>query len=723
MIVLDGSTATLSLPQLFAILRRRRYMLAIPVSAGLAFGIASYAHAPQNYVSEAVVVLDSRRVQVLPIESVVSPLPQDSPVLRTELDLIGSRLMASEVVKRVESEGLVVRYDQPRKGLVTALLESALGLFSATAGPSEEAATNHREERAKVDALLNNLRVSNDGRSYTIFISYQASDPSYAAKIANAFAMAYLDHQVAAKRTAMRRVSDWLGEAVTGLRSELESSELAAEEFRQNAGLVEMNGATLQAQRVAALNAELVATRSELAGATARLEIVKASSKDQKLPASVDVFGSATVQNLRAEQLRLERQINELSASGATRSRQLVGLRSELAAIEEQIAGEVARIIESLSNEIAVTQSKEERLRKALANAQQELAAANHAEVAMAQLEREANANKTIYESYLVRYKQTIEQDGIVAPEAQIISLAEPATARISPRLSTSLLFGLGLGGSIGLAGVILREATDRRPRLARDLEKTTGVPIQAVLPRLPWMTPRRAMRQAVVSSSSFGRTISSLRLGLPISAEDPKSICLAVTSALPGEGKTTLALALARAASASGISTVVVDANMHAPSIDRAMDGKSVAFLDQVLSGERPIKDALREHRKWGVHFIPARPVAGSGRLHAGESLARLVEQLKARFQLVILDTADLGHTANAFAAARVADRQLFVVQFARAEVRQTAMVLNNMASRVRLPDGIVLNQVSAPFYKEISEHFPHPAAAGKSGCLKVPS
>lgn len=721
MIVSEGSSPLPSLPRLFSILRRRKYVLAVPVMAGLAFGIVSYAHAPQSYVSEAVLVLDTRRIQVLPTESVVSPLPQDSPVLRTELDLIGSRLMASKVIERLEAEGVAIRLDPPRRGLVMALVESALGLFAANAGPADGQEVVSTEQRAKIDWLLSNLRVSNDGRSYTIFISFQAPDPAYAAKIANAFATAYLDHQIAAKQAAMQRVSDWLGEAVAGLRAQLEASERAAEDFRQKAGLVETNGTTLQAQRVAALNAELVATRSELAGATARLQIVRASAEGEGLPASLDVFNSAAIQNLRADQLRLERRINELSTSGATRSRQLVALRSELDAIERQIADEVDRIVESLSNEIAVARRKEESLEKALEEAQRELSEANHAEVVMAQLEREANANKTIYESYLVRYKQTIEQDGIIAPEAQIISFAEPATARVSPRLSTWLLFGLGLGGSVGLAGVVLREATDRRARFAETLETATGMPILAVVPRLGWMSPKRVLRRASDPTSRFGEAISGLRLALPVAPRHGQSLCVAFTSALAGEGKTTLALALARAAAAAGINTVVVDANFYHPMVEKVLGASADAYLDEALGRKRLVSELVQEDPKSGLRFIAARPVTGKPDLFASGTLGFLLSELKRSYQLVIVDTPDLERASDAFAIARAADRVLFVVQFARAPVRQTAAAIGNMAECARQPDGIVLNQVSTAYYAEISEHFPHSPAPGKAAPVVI--
>lgn len=120
--------------------------------------------------------------------------------------------------------------------------------------------------------MLSRLRVNNDGRSYTIFISYRASDPVYAAKVANAFVTAYLDHQIDVQQSAARRVSEWLGEKLVTLRKNLEDAERAAEDFRQKSRLAGDPGqVSFQAQRVAALNTEIVAATGAVSLAEARL--------------------------------------------------------------------------------------------------------------------------------------------------------------------------------------------------------------------------------------------------------------------------------------------------------------------------------------------------------------------------------------------------------------------------------------------------------------------
>ncbi len=172
-----------------------------------------------------------RRVQALPNESAITPLPQDSPVLRSELDIISSRMMARKVIDILQAENVVV----PTEFRSRTVLSSASD--SVTREREARDVDPVARERQRIDLLLSRLRVNNDGRSYTIFISYRAPDPIYAAKVANAFVTAYLDHQIDVQQSAARRVSEWLGEKLVTLRSNLEDAERAAEDFRQKSRL------------------------------------------------------------------------------------------------------------------------------------------------------------------------------------------------------------------------------------------------------------------------------------------------------------------------------------------------------------------------------------------------------------------------------------------------------------------------------------------------------
>ncbi len=222
------------LADLLETIKRRRTLIIAPLLAGVAIGVIGYLMAPLSYVSESVLVLDMRRVQALPNESAITPLPQDSPVLRSELDIISSRMMARKVIDILQADNVNVPTAFRSGTVLSAPPENAKQVREAR---DVDAAAR---ERQRIDLLLSRLRVNNDGRSYTIFISYRAPDPVYAARVANAFVTAYLDHQIDVQQSAARRVSEWLGEKLVSLRSDLEGAERAAEDFRQNRGLPEI---------------------------------------------------------------------------------------------------------------------------------------------------------------------------------------------------------------------------------------------------------------------------------------------------------------------------------------------------------------------------------------------------------------------------------------------------------------------------------------------------
>ncbi|HEV7284428.1 MAG TPA: lipopolysaccharide biosynthesis protein, partial [Kaistia sp.] len=227
------------LRDVIAILRRRSGLLALFAVAGLGAGAAYHAHQPRLYRAEAVMALDVRRIQGMPIDQVVTPLPQENPVLRTELDRIGSRVMAQRVLAKLAAEGIdpfggvaVPGEVRPVNPPVPTPGETAANPdvthSGGTPGPQVRAedAAAFREDRLRAG-----LKVVNDGRSYTIYIAYTAGDPDIAARVANAYARAYLAYQDDVQIDATRRVSDWLSNRLKVMAARLEQAEQEAERF------------------------------------------------------------------------------------------------------------------------------------------------------------------------------------------------------------------------------------------------------------------------------------------------------------------------------------------------------------------------------------------------------------------------------------------------------------------------------------------------------------
>ncbi|HEY4203095.1 MAG TPA: exopolysaccharide transport family protein [Devosiaceae bacterium] len=667
------AASDLQVSRLQQILLRRRKTIAVVIAAALALSIASYLTTPPRYSAEAVLALDGRQLQGMPSEAVISPLPQDTPGLKTELDIIGSRLMAEKVLDHLTAAGVTLDPYHRRPSLaenIKGVVQSTITqLTGSSPMPAPAVISEDTRRQDTINMLLANLGVSNDGHSLTIFLYYTADDPQTAATVANAFANAYINHQVDVQMSAIETVRTWLGQKVDGLRHEVEMAESARTQFRQQAGLVEVDGATLQARRVAALDQELANIKGSLGGARARLQTAQGLTADSDGIAFSEVLASPTIQAFRIEQARLQRAIEDISSAGAIKSGDLPVLKSQLASINQQIADETKHVIDSLANEVAVLEGKESDLTTDLKAAQADLATSNMSLVKAAELDREATASRELYDSYLTRYKQTVEQDGITSPEAQLISAAQAGSGKIGQSLPFAILLGLAGGGLAGLAAAMLREFTDKRIRSNRQLEEATGLEILGAI-----QSPRRR-KNGNDAPTAFERSVATLHATLRSSTNASGAQVIAITSALPREGKTLVTAALARSLAASGCTVLAFDLDLDGDGLEAALKGEAMVPLDQALRNPDFIMPIRRNGEDGEITLIACRP----GRLPPevlldAKRFGALMERARERFDILLIDTPAMQKYGVAGQAAAQSDMTLLLVNVARTSIKDVA-------------------------------------------------
>jgi len=699
MIVSNTSAGDVQVARLQQVFLRRRFTIGLVLVAGLVLSLMSYLATPPRFSAEAVLALDVRQLQGMPSESVISPLPQDSPALKTELDIIQSRLLAEKVLDRLTGKGITLdpykRQVSLADNIKSALQPVLSGFFLARPAGVADAPSPARRRDDTINLLLSNLRVANDGHSLTIFVSYTADDPTTAATVANTFAQAYLDHRVEVQLNAVEMVRDWLGQKVASLRHEVESAESARTRFRQENGIVEVAGTTLQAQRVSTLDQELVTVRASLGGARARLETAQKLAAGQDALALSEVLASPTIQSFRIEQARLQRAIEDIANAGAIKSGDLPALKSQLASINEQIAAETKNIVDSLANEVAVLETKEASLTTALQSAQADLAKGNMALVKAAELDREATASRELYDSYLTRYKQTVEQDGIASPEAQLISEAQPAQGRISPSLSFAIMAGVAGGGLAGIGAAFLREFTDRRIRSPRQIEEALDTEILGAVASPP--RRRRARQGGIVTA--FDHSIANLHARLRSHTSTSRAKVLAITSVQPREGKSLLTAALARSLAASGCSVLAFDLDLDSAGLEDMLVGEPVMGLDHALRNPDLVAPLGRSPEDGEIAVIACRP----GRLPPevlvdAKRFGALLKKVRSRFDIVLIDTPAMQRGAVAMQAAAQADLTLLVVNMAHTSIRDVTAVAAHLRSTGRGGLSVVAANFSRP-------------------------
>ena len=670
------------------ILWRRKGIIAASALVALICAIALDAMTPIRYQAEAVVAPNIRKVEISPLDDVVSGLPRDAPALRTEIDIMSSRSAAEKVIDALglttlgpESKQYHARPWVPQSSPNSWSSREFLSFLSGEDTATDEVQPDPSRE-SLIDELLSGLRVSNDGRSYTIYIAFVAGDALVAARIANAYAEAYLDQQVEFQQAGTRRAVEWLGSKLVDLRAQLERSEIAVEQLRRDSGLIKSNGVLPQALRISTLNSELALARSNRAAAEARLATATRLAKSPRgLESFSETLNSPLINAIRQQAAELGRELTRVRELGALSGSQTPVLIAQQADLQEQIDAEVGRLLTSLGNEVEIANLKEHELEVAIRDTEAELAQSNEAMIYLNQLEREASANRAIYESFLSRYKQIVEQEGLAVPEARLISRAEPSDTPLAPKPATFRAGSARWHRRRDLPCRV-REALDTRIRSSDVLEHTSEIPVVGEIPRVR-LAAWRAPSDLPISrpNSRYSDAVRKLSTTLRLQRGEAKVIM--ITSANPREGKTTLAVSLARTLALSGQKVVVVDTNVDRPSVGEYFGAPPIGNPHQRDLDGSPGSPAPELDRRSNARFISRTRLDRHVEMLPGSNgFGAFIARLRREHDVVILDTSALLKSADVATIGDLADLTLLAVRWESTLRRDVAAALRYSVS-----------------------------------------
>lgn len=713
--VLDGQAVSSSLEepqgegaQLSSTLRFLRRRLGIIAGGGLlAMGLAglvAYNLTPQ-YTARSLLMIDARQIHVTDVQSVLSGLTAENAVLRTELDVLNSPVLMRNVADYLdlyshpyfnpppEPSRWAKWRDEGREFLMSVFPAEMLPRWVKEKEVVEELDPLDPESvrRRVVDLLLRSTHTDNDGRSYTIKVSFTSPDPELSAEIVNNIVEQYLYDQLSAKRDATRAANEWLLERLDELGVEVREAELAVRNYREEHGLIESRGETVSEQQLAEINARLVEAQVERSQAEARLSAARNGNPEGLR----DVEGATILSSLRAEETILRRREAEMASRYGPQHPEMLQLRAERNEIQAKLREETGRIIQSLSVAVQEAVAKEEALVEALNGLRRSTSTNQRAEVELNELIRQAESVGALYANFLRRYRETSEQEGLLRADARVVSTAEVPSVPSFPRPTLMMGAGAVLGLLMGLLVAAIMELVDRGYRLSAQVEKETGVAVLGVEPLL--RTRLEPSTYALCKPySAFSEGVQGLRMTLQFgNAGDPHRIIM-ITSSVPSEGKTSLCMTLGRIAAKSGARTLLVEADMRRPRMLHRLKLRPKGYLTDVLDGTYRLEEAVVEDRFSGMHILASRHGVPSPleRL-ASRRMASFLESVRHRYDLVIVDTPPIMAVADAGPLAKIADAVLFVVRWGHTPRETVKAALRRLAIVDVEVTGIVLSQV----------------------------
>jgi polysaccharide biosynthesis transport protein len=661
------------------------------------------------YKATASVIINTRDQKVVDFGAVMSGLPGDTAVVDTEVEILKSGALLGKVARRLdlvndpefnEKAGAGSQQADPVKGLFRNLSSDAVGGAVAEA---DTAALDKAAFDGVVRSLGDRYSINRVGMTYIIEISATSGDPKKAALLANTLADTYLDNQLDAKFEATRRAQEWLDARVGQLRTELSTAESRVEAHRSRTGLMTAEGFTLTEQAIRDINANLTVAQADLAEKRARLQNV-----NNQIAAGGGVDTISEAQNspnmieLRRQQAEIIRRKGEAMAKYGERHPEMQRIINEEADLNRQIDAELRRVVSSLEQDVLIARERVSSMQGSLGQMKGEMTLNNRDAVELAQLERERDASKQVYEDILNRFKQTNELEDITEADAMINTEAPVPIGPSFPNKKLNLALGFFLGVALaGMVGLLL-ELLDNYFSSPEEVEMATGIPYIGSIPLLPavgnFAKAKIRPPDYLIEKphSGFAEAFRHLRASIMFADLDKAAKTVAVVSSLPDEGKTSMTFCLGRMAALSGTKTIVIDGDLRRRQLTEISGVKADAGLLEYLFGEARLPDAIVTDEPTGLHILPLsdrkhtpRDVFGS---RAFDALLALLQQ---SYDLIIIDTGPILLMAETRVVTSKVDQVVVAARWRKTSkgvLRETIRILHDFNANLA---GVVLTFV----------------------------
>ena len=669
------------LEDLIGFVRRQWPIFAFFLACSTLLGVVYLLTAAPIYTAHAKLLIDSSKLHVVQQQqSPISDVPLDTSQVELQVELLKSDNIGLAVVK-----SLRLWEDPEFKGG-----QGLIGkLFSFLSG-TRNVPTEDLQVQGALQSFLSKRNVNRVGRTYVLDIEFSSLRAAQAAAVANAIADAYIADQLEAKYEATRRGGTWLQDRLDELRTQATKADRAVLEYKEKNKIVDVSGGggsggrLIGEQQLADLNTQLGTARAARADAQAKLERVNEVMSHDVADANVsDAIKNDLISKLRGEYYDLSNRASQYSARYGAQHLAVVNLRSQMDAIRGSIKEELRRIQESYKSDYEISKSRVDSLEKNLAVLVSGSQTTNRDRLGLSELESAAHSYHLVYDNFMQRYQEAVQQETFPISEARVISHAAVPTGKSSPRT----LIVLGITGVLGLVlgfgfGAV-REAVDRVFRTTRQVETELKTHCLAVLPlltepqpsenidsksenpgnsdpvrsslqklldiaaspnllgplpletkagtltdrwrnaKMPAVLKKEKMMRYVVDEplSAFAEAFRSIKLTVDISGSIRDQKVIGITSTLPNEGKSTVSTNLAQSIALAGKNVILIDGDLRNPTLTRALARDVKVGWREVIAGNVDLQKAIVVDQATNLAFLPA--VTGQRSAYTNEVLA----------------------------------------------------------------------------------------------------
>ena len=463
----DGDPGSIFDPlQVIAEIWSLRWLVVLLTLLGIGAGVFVALGSPHKYTAITQILVDPRDIKLVQNEVTPNGLPSDATLALIESQI--PVIYSNNVLQRViDKAGLA--NDPEFNGKSKGLLSPFFALFASEDTP----ATVRRRQLMTLEALRQDLSVSRDAKSFVINLAVTTFDAEKSAQLANLVADSFIDQLARVESDTAKRASESLSSRLSELRQRVVDAERAVETYKSDKRLVGVGGRLVDDDYIVRINDQLAKARGEMTSLRVRAEQMKNADVDDVVKGTLpEELTSDALGRLRDSYSNLAQQTATLSATLGPRHPRRIAAEDALRSVRDGIRQELARIVSGAQTELVRAEETDRKLSQQVNTLKDKQLSTSSSFVRLRELEREVDASRAVYEAFLLRARETGEQEQMSTANVHIISSATPplnpsSTSRKLIVIAAAIggfVLGFGLAGLVALIRLIKRATGRGRP-------------------------------------------------------------------------------------------------------------------------------------------------------------------------------------------------------------------------------------------------------------------
>lgn len=668
--------------------QRRWSMLAVLVVILVGTLVATLLSTP-IYRASTSLQIDREALKVVDFEGDQRPVESGSgnDFYQTQYELLKSRALATRVVNQL---GLP---KDPAFHQIFA--RSSLSRLTGSKDAPEAAATAPKSEesiaavdRAAVDRIRAGLTIEPVRNSRLVQIHFDSPDPKFSARVADAFADGFIASTLERRFDASSYAKTYLEERLEQLKARLEDSERELVQFAQKEQIVAgVEGQSLSGQNLTELNSTLAQAQAQRIRAEARWRQATSTS-GAGLPA--DMLGASIIRSLQERRAELMAEYQEKLRVYKPAFPQMQQIKGQIDEVERQIGQELVSIRASVKAEYDAALGQERLLSGTMGSVRNQVLDLQSRSIDYNILKREVDTNRQLYDALLQRYKEVGVAGGVSTNNVSVVDRAQVPSNRFKPSLSRNLSLAFLAALLAGVLVAFVLEHLDDTIRSPEEVEKLFGL---SVLGSIPLLKNQQPMQASSNLRSAFAEAYRSVRTALQFSTDAGVPRTLLITSATPGEGKSTTALLLARNLAQLGQRVLLIDADLRNPSLHRTLDLENSLGLSNYLAGATSAVDAVQSGGSDNLWVISSGPLPPNpAELLSSPKMKALLTLVSSKYDQVIIDGPPIMGLADAPVLSHLTDGTLLMAAAGKTRRGSLKAAIRRMAAaRARVVGAVV--------------------------------